>query len=235
MTEETEVLEEVPAQEEQNQSQVEAPQEEKQETSKRDVDKNWDQVHQLLKLQKQEIEELRSRLAQPPAKHEEPEKDEFDGLDPEDYITVAKAKNLLEKSAEKKAMAAARQIVQEYSQQQTIVQDEQRARNKYEDYDYVIENFALPMIKNDPALAYKIQNSKNPAETAYKLGKLSDSYEESMTKQQTNPKAEKILKNTQRPVSSNAAGSPLKNQADQFSKMSPQQVWEMSQKYARGA
>jgi uncharacterized protein GlcG (DUF336 family) len=99
----------------------------------------------------------------------------------------------------------------------------------------VIENHALPMIKNDPALAYKIQQSKNPAETAYKLGKLSDSYEETVAKQPTSQKAEKIIKNSQRPVSSNAAGTSLKSMASDVSKMSPQQIWEESQKYARRA
>ena len=97
-----------------------------------------------------------------------------------------------------------------------------------------MEHFALPMIKNDPALAYKIQQSKNPAETAYKLGKLSDGYEETMTKAATSPKAEKILKNSQRPTSSNAAGS-LKTQADKYSNMSPADIWAESQKYARRA
>jgi hypothetical protein len=54
-------------------------------------------------------------------------------------------------------------------------------------------------------------------------------------KQPMSSKAEKILKNSSRPVSSSAASTPLKNQAEDFSKLNPQQVWEMSQKYARGA
>jgi len=144
------------------------------------------------------------------------------------------ARQMAEKLAEKKAKQAAMQMMQQYAQQQNIAQDENRARSKYDDYDYVIENFAVPLIKNDPALAHKIQMSKNPAETAYRLGKLSDDYDASLQKQEVSPKAEKILKNSQRPVSSNAVGTPLKNQADNFSKMSKQDIWQMSERYAKG-
>lgn len=215
---------------------AEATKEEAQEQPKAEspVDRNWEATRELLRLQKQRIEELESfaqaKKAPPP---EEP--DEFDKLDPEDYLTVAKARELARRTAIKEAREAAKKAVEEYAQQQTITNDEARARSKYEDYDYVIENYAVPLIKNDPALAYRVQNSKNPAETAYKLGKLSDSYEETVTKGKPDPKAEKILKNTSRPVSSTAVGSSLKSQADQFSKMSKQEIWDQAQKFARQA
>jgi len=215
--------------------QVETPEKEAEEAPKKDVDHNWQEANRVLKLQQQKIAELEMRLNQPSPIKEEPEKDEFANLDPEGYLTVADARRLAEKTATKQAEAAAKRVVQEYAQQQTVQQDEQRARSKYEDYDYVLENYAIPIIKNDPALAYKVQTSKNPAETAYKLGKLSDNYEESMNKQQTSPKAEKILKNSQRPVSGNAVGSPLKTQTDSFAKLSKEEIWSQSQKFARGA
>lgn len=237
MTEETEIVQET-AQEEQNdlsQPVIEAEakaEEVSQETPKRDADHNWKQANEVLRLQKQRIEELEARMSQM-AKPTEPEKDEFDSLDPEEYLTVNTARKMAEKLAEKKAEVTVKKYVQEYAQQQNIQNDESRMRSKYEDYDFVIENYALPLIKNDPALAYKVQTSKNPAEIAYKLGKLSDSYEESNMKQQTSPKAEKILKNSNRPLSGNAVGNPLKTQADTFSKMKPSEIWEMSQKYAK--
>lgn len=200
-------------------------------------DRNWDEAREVLRLQKQRIEELETRLAQQNqvAQPKQEDADDFAGLDPDDFMTVGKAKELYQKAASKQAKEAAKQVVQEHLQQFNVVQDEQRMRSKHEDFDFVIENYALPMIKNDPVLAYKIQTSKNPAEAAYKLAKFSDEYEASMAKQPQSPKAEKILKNSQRPVSSQAVSSPLKSQADDFSKLSPQQVWEMSQKFARGA
>jgi hypothetical protein len=204
------------------------------EVPKKNLERNWDEAREVMRLQKQRIEELESKAAlQMQQKKEEP--DEFDKLDSEDYVTVGKAKELAKKTASKEAAQIAKQIVQEYLQQNQIIQDEQRMRNKYEDFDFVIENFAIPMIKNDPALAYKVQNSKNPAEVAYKLAKISDEYEASKMKQQTNEKAEKVLKNASRPVSANAVGHSLKSASEDFSKMSSQQIWEMSQKYARGA
>jgi hypothetical protein len=205
----------------------------KAEEPKKDVDHNWQEANRVMKLQQQEIAELRNMMQRIPPPKEEP--DEFAKLDPEGYLTVADARKMAEKTAAKQAEVMAKKYVQEYAQQQTLANDEQRARDKYDDYDYVLETYAIPLIKNDPALAYKIQSSKNPAMTAYKLGKLSDDYEESMTKQATSPKAEKILKNSQRPVSGNAIGSPLKTQADSFSKMSKDEVWAQSQKFARQA
>jgi hypothetical protein len=232
MTEETEVVEEqTQAPEEQSAAPIEAKAKEE---PKKDQDHNWRAAGEAMRLQKQRIEELEARLAQSQKPVAE-EQDEFDTLDPEDYLTVGKAKELARKLAAKEAAKTAEEVVQKYAQQQAVIQDEQRMRAKFEDFDYVIENFALPMIKNDPALAYKIQNSKNPAETAYKLAKISDEYEATGMKQQTSPKAEKILKNASRPVSSSAAGTPLKGQVDDVSKLSPQEVWAMSQKYAQRA
>ena len=224
---------EAPVQEEQPQEVVETPAEPKEDPNT----VNWRQANEVMRLQKQRIEELErdrqerevARMPQP-----EPEIDEFESEDPDNYITVAKARKMAEKAAEKKAKTYAQQAVQEYAQQQTVAMSEERARSKYEDYDYVMEHFALPAIKNDPALAYKIQQSKNPAETAYKLGKLSDGYEETMTKTASSPKAEKIIKNSQRPTSSNAAGS-LKTTADKYANMSQAEIWAESQKYARRA
>jgi len=231
MNEETENAEPVL---EQEQPQVESN--EAQEQPKVDSQaENWRKANEILSLQKREIEELRQRLEELPKQKVQEEPDEFSTMDPEDYLTVGKARQLAEKLAGKKAEQMARQVVQEYAQQQTIANDEIKARGKYEDYDYVVENYAIPLIKSDPALAHKIQMSKNPAETAYKLGKLSDAYEETNMKNQTSPRAEKILKNTSRPVSSAAAGTPLKSQADQYSKMSPSEVWQQSQKWAKGA
>lgn len=201
---------------------------------KKEVDSNWARANEVLKLQKQRIEELEARIAQQTPKLE-PEVDEFANLDPDEPLTVKQFREMHKKSVTKEAEAAAKKLVQEYAHQQKVVDTERDMRDKHEDYDYIIENFVVPLIKSDPALAYQINNSPNPAKTAYKLGKLSDAYEEANMTKATSPKAEKILKNVSRPVSSAAVGPPLKSQAEDFSKMSQAQVWEMSQKYARQA
>ncbi len=214
---------------------AQTPKEQPKETEQ---ERNWRAASETLRLQKQRIEELESRLKEqtPVARQESPvkeEPDEFDKLDPDDYLTVSKAKELAKKLAAKEAEQTAKKVVMEYAQQQQLVQDENRMRSKYEDFDFVIENFAVPMIKNDPALAYKIQNSKNPAETAYKLAKISEEYEEMQSKQQVSPKAEKVIRNSARPVSGQAASNSLKAQIEDISKLSPQEIWSMSQKYSR--
>lgn len=237
MTEEqTEVAQEQPQTE---QVAVQEPNE-AQNVAKNDSDRNWEEARSVIKQLKHRIDELEQR----PQQSQQPQQVVEDdmtiamnalGIDKEDVLTAEQSYALTEKVSDIKAEKKARQIVQEYAQQQNLANDEQKARAKYDDFDFVIENYAIPMIKNDPALAYKIQTSRNPAETAYKLAKISDEYEGTQMKQQTSPKAEKILKNSSRPVSSNAVGQPLKSQADDFSKLSPQQVWEMSQKFARGS
>jgi hypothetical protein len=230
MTEENEIVEEHLSEIQEQ----ETPRKEQKEPVSNSQEKNWDAVREVLRLQKQRIEELEARSSlEQQVKPEE--QDEFDKLDPDDYMTVGKAKELAKRLANKEASHTAKQVINEYIQQQKVVKDEEKMRSKYEDFDYVIEHFAIPMIKNDPALAHKIQNSKNPAQAAYKLGKISDEYEESTMNQQPSARAEKILKNSSRPVSGNAVGSTLKSQAGDFSKMSKEDIWAMSQKYARGA
>lgn len=205
------------------------------EVAKKDPDHNWREANKVLRMQQQKIQELENRLNSPAPAPVIPEKDEFADMDPNDFLPVGKARQMAEKIAERKAEAAAERMVAKYAQQQRVDQDEARARSKYDDYDYVVNTYAIPLINNDPALAYRIQTSKNPAETAYKLGKLSDNFEEDTMKQPTSEKAEKILKNSQRPVSGNAVSKPLKTQAQDFSRMSKHEIWEMSQGYAKKA
>jgi len=227
MSEEIEVQEQAPVQEDQGEQQVERSSE----SPKQEASHNWELARQALAQQKAEIEQLKAMLGSKPP---EPEPDPFDGLDPEDYLTVQEARKRFEPTISKKAKEAAAELMQQYSFQQQIQQDEQRLRGLHEDYDYVVENFAIPLIKNNPALATQVQSSRNPAQVAYMLGKMSDQYGDSVNKQQNSQKAEKILKNTQRPVSAAAVSAPLKSQADSFSKQSKEDVWAQSQRYAKG-
>lgn len=204
-------------------------------SNENNVDHNWQKANAVLSAQKRQIEELEQKLNQMNQPQVQPEIDEFDDLDQDDYMTVGKAREMANKLASKAAEKTAKRVVDEYIQQQNISNDEARMKSKHDDYDFVIENYAIPLIKNDPALAYKVQMSKNPAETAYRLGKLSDSYEAHGMKKQTSPLAEKVMKNVSRPVSSNSVSSPLKTQASDYSKMSREDVWAQSQKFARMA
>lgn len=195
---------------------------------------NWKQAREVMQTQKSEIEALKRQIQELATPKPAPEPDEFADLDPNDQITFDQAKRLAEKHAKAAAAHSMRQMEQQMEIGRRVQQSESEARAKHNDYDYVINNFTIPQIQKDPALAHKIQTSPNPALTAYKIGKLSDEYEEVSKEQNVNPKAEKILKNASRPVSSHSAPVPLKSQVQDVSKMSQAQVWEMSQRYARG-
>jgi len=197
---------------------------------------NWKQAQQVMSLQKKKIEELEEMVSKISQPKEAPEEDEFDKLDPSDYLTVDKARILAKKQAEKAAQTIVRQELQKHFQENRVSIDEKRMKETCDDYDFVMENFAVPLIKKNPALAYNLQNSENPAEAAYLMAKMSPSYKESSKEAPDNPKkAEKILKNASRPVSAAAVGSTLKTQADDYSKMSPSDIWNLSQRYAKGA
>lgn len=198
------------------------------------VDYNWKQAQEVMSLQKREIEALKQQMHQLSKKPEPEERDVFEDMDPEDYMTVGRMRELSKTMVAKQAKLEAQKLINEYAQTQQIAIDEQRMRAKHEDYDYVVENYALEMINGDPALAYKIQTSKNPAEAAYRLGKMSDRYDSNKSAS-VSPRAEKILKNNARPVSSHSGQTTLKSQSDMYSKMSPADIWAESQNYARKA
>ncbi len=187
------------------------------------ADYNWEQTRQLIQMQKSRIEELESRHAAP--KQAEP--DEFADLDPDDYVTVSK----MQKMTEKKAKEYAMQAVQEYAKRQGLESDDKRMRERESDYDYVIENFSVQMLK-DPALAYYVQNSPTPAETAYLLGKTSTNYKAHMTKKDGVQKVAKIQKNLDRPATGAVLGT-AKVASDRLDGKSKADIWKESQQYAR--
>lgn len=200
----------------------------------RDQDRNWSQARAVMSAQQTKIQELESKLSQLAEQKQEIE----EKLDPDDYATIQHVDKLAERKVSKKAAELQRKIEdlekKLYEADQTKLENEMRS--KYEDYDYVIENFAVPMIQKNKALAEALRASQDPYATAYRLAKASEEYEKEMTKQEKpNPKAEKIIKNTNRPLSAQAAGGSLKSQSDYFSNLTPAQVWEASQKYAKRA
>lgn len=229
MEENQEIVVEEPVEVSQEESQVE-------ETREAPIDKNWRQAQQVMSDQKREIDELKAmmyQMAKGSQPEEEEEDDDFENEDDDEYVTVATAKKIAEKArktAEKHAYEAARKAVNQHLHNQNIAITQDRAREKYPDYDEVIRNYTVPLINNDPALAHKINTSKNPAETAYRLGKISDDYVEHEM-QRTSPRAEKVIKNSQRPGSSHSAQS-LKTQVSEVTNLTAAETWARAQEYA---
>lgn len=209
---------------------VEVTQEEQiQQPSESEV--HWREVRQALKSLKQQNLELQEQLNR---RQTEPEPDEFDGLDPTDYVSLEQAKRLVQKQAEKRAAEIASKVVEEKLRVVENRNIEQRMRERFNDYDYVIEQYAIPMIENNPAMKQALAASPNWAEMAYNLAKASPEYQTKATKK-ADPSVERIKKNVERPVSSAAAPSNLKQSVDAFTSMSPEEVWRKSQEFASRA
>ena len=205
---------------------VEAP---PQQQMQRQNDTNWREVRAMMAAQKEEIDRLKAE------KEAERDAAEFKDLAPDDYMTVAKTQRMIEKRAEKKAQEIASKIVEESMRKQENNMAEQRMRDKVSDYDYIIENYAVPMLESNKGMAEALRASDNPFQLAYNLAKASDKYIHDNSKQPTSAKAEKILKNTERPISAAASGTSMKTEADKFANLSPADYWRLSQEYANRA
>lgn len=119
----------------------------------------------------------------------------------------------------KQVEAIALRKAEELLQQQNAATLEDRTRLKFKDYDDVVNEYNIKqLIEDDPDLIETLKVSPQPYATAYKLIKKSAFYQ--VKSEKRNPDAEKILKNTQKPVSSNAIQARPLAQASSFSGMS---------------
>jgi len=193
-------------------AQAEAPEQ----PSSNDADKNWVQVRQALKEQQNRIAQLQSRLEQQNAP-----KDELAELNDDDVVTVAQAKKLAERHARESAL----KIVKEHEKSS----QEKEVMARFSDYKEVIETYLKPQIEENPDLLKAIYETKNPFLTAYQMAKAS-APEQTVS----NPKkAERIMKNASRPLSA-AAAPGLQGEAATFAQMKPEEIWKMSQSFAKG-
>lgn len=201
------------------------------------ADRNWEEFRSVAKAQKMEIESQREQIEKLTKKLEgiqqpkEQEPDEWDGYDPDDY---AKVEHVKKSSSEVKKLKKELASLQQKLNQTEVQRQENETRSKHEDYDYVINEFGIPMIKKNPALAQALKAMPNWAEMAYEMAKSTPEYKKAM-EGKTSPQAEKVIKNANRPTSVNAAPSTVKSKVDVFTNMSPAEVWAKSQEYARRA
>ena len=215
------------AQTQESEEVTETTQQPEQKVQDNSSDQNWARVREVLNSQKSEIEDLKRQVQA----NSNPETDEFEGVDGEDYATV----NMMKKPSKK--MKELENTVQQLQQSLKIneaTRQEEIMRSKTDDYDYVIENFGIPLIEKTPALKETLLKIPNWAEMAYNMAKATPEYQKAQS-QDNSKKVEKVIKNTERPTSANAAGSSLKSQAEVFANLSPSDVWKKSQEFARRA
>lgn len=147
-------------------------------------------------------EHLTLMQARPPASA--PPKDELDGLDDSDVMTVGDFKKMSGKIANQFQMTL----------------EELRMTQKYPDYQTVITKYLPEVLKTNPNLKSSLQKSQD-YELAYYLAKESEAYRSQNKKAQRNEDAERIMKNTQQTgsLSSMGASTPVA-QAKRYKDMS---------------
>ncbi len=151
---------------------------------------NWKAARRELSEAQRQIQELQQQLysKQVPAAEQ---RDELEGVSKDDYLTRGQAEALAQRKA------------QELFEQQQQATAEDRVRLKFKDYDDVVNDDNLKeLIENDEDVWHSLKNSPNPYASAYKLIKKSAFYSEKGKKRSQD--AEKLVKNAQKPVSSNA-------------------------------
>jgi chemotaxis protein histidine kinase CheA len=215
-------------------------------------EQNWQKANEIMSYQQRQIEELQKQLSAPKVIAPVEEPDEFDKLDGDDLLTVKQARALAEKQAKRAARQTYDEIVKENeikSQKEVqarkaqehqvkmskLDQFEKDMRDAHDDFDDIVDNFALPLMNKNPAYKQLVFEADDPAQEAYILGQMIARRNGKIAAAPMSPKAEKIVKNATRPLSGNAIGAPNKGQKDTNQMKPGSDVWEMSQKYARAA
>ncbi len=165
---------------------------------------NFREARRLMQEQSRRIQELEERERQRNIQAAPQPVDELEGLGQEDYLT------------RKQAEALAIRKAQELLAQQEFANAEDRVRLKFKDYDDVVTDENVDeLIKDDHEVADLIKSSSNPYAAAYKLIKKSAFYNEK-GKKKAPDMTDKVVKNTQKPVSSNAVQARPLAQANSY-------------------
>lgn len=138
----------------------------------------------------QELENVRYQMQQMQAP-QEAESDPLDGLDSDDLLTVDKFRQ------------AQHQQQQRYEQEISNLRYENlenRARLRHTDYNDVMEKYSIPLLRNDPDFASGFRNASDPAEYAYKIGRMMMGTEQARQPEpQISRDAQKIVENARKP------------------------------------
>lgn len=131
-------------------------------------------------------------------------KEEFDGLDDGDVLTVGEAKKFIQKMNHQHQMSI----------------EELKMTQKHSDYQEVITKYLPEVLKNNPELRKSLQQTQDYG-LAYHLAKNSDSYREAHKRTRRNADAQRIVENSQSAgtLSSVGATTPI-SQAKRYKDMS---------------
>jgi len=114
--------------------------------------------------------------------------------------------------------------VQQQMQQMRGQMDEELTKTQHPDFEDVIDQLVVPLIRANPKLMDEINQQPRPALYAYKLGCMTPEYIAYQQKTATEKVTSKIEKNLSKPKTLGNAGSTnAKHNADDFSKMSSEE------------
>jgi hypothetical protein len=174
-------------------------------------DRENEQLREELKMIKDHLslmESTRSRESQPPPK------DDFEGMEDGDVLTLGDFKKLLSTRER---------------QYQTSI-EELRMSQKHPDYQEVLQRYLPEILKTNPSLRRSLETNPD-YELAYYLAKNSDAYKSANKKQKKHEDAERIVQNSQQAgsLSSLGATSPI-SQAKRYKDMSDDEFRSMVNK-----
>jgi len=143
-----------------------------------------------------------------------PQRDEFNGLEDSDVMTVGEFK--------KHSSRIANQF------QMTL--EELKMTQRHPDYQDVVTKYLPELFKTNPGLRESLQKSQD-YELAYHLAKTSDAYRGQNQKQQRNEDADRIIRNASQAgsLSSLGASTPV-SQAKRYKDMSDEEFRNLSQR-----
>lgn len=108
---------------------------------------------------------------------------------------------------------------------------ELRMMQKHSDYAEVVRDYLPEVINKNPTLKQTLLNDPNRYELAYYLAKNSDSYRESQKKQKRSKEADKIVANSNKPVSVSSVGGAAASAPGGYKNMSDDEFRAFANKY----
>lgn len=135
----------------------------------------------------------------------------WESVNEDDVLTGADLKRTMQQSYE---------VMQGDLNQQKQELKKMAFKSQYPDYNEVV-GYALKEAERNPALSQAMQSSSDPYTLAYEIGKRSEAYQTQHAQVKTSADAKRIMENSQKPGSVNAAstGSGALSKAQHFMSM----------------
>jgi hypothetical protein len=162
------------------------------------------QLQEQKKILEDHVALLRSNQGSNPQ-----EKNEAQGLADDDVLTYGDVKGLLGDIRQRT--------------------EEQRMRDKYQDYEETVTKYLPKVIEENPALRSTLLNDENRYYLAYKLAKTSDAYREDNKVVKRSADAQRIVENSQKAGSLSSVGSTApQSQVSSYKNMSDADFMKMA-------